>query len=92
MVDGQITNRDLYVAQRDTEKQISELTTSVATLVAEWRSVGDRLDSGSDRMTDHESRLRLLEQFRWRIAGAAATTGFAGGAISALVTWLVTRQ
>lgn len=91
-MEGAITNRDLYEAVRGTEQQIGGLATQVATLVAEWRSVGQQLDSGSKKMGDFETRLRLLEQFRWRIAGAAATTGFVGGAISALVTWLVTRH
>lgn len=91
-MDGQITNRDLYEAVRGTEQQIGGLATQVATLVAEWRSVGMQLDSGSKKMSDLEARLRLMEQFRWRIAGAAATTGFVGGGLSALLTWLVTRH
>ena len=33
MTDGQITNRDLYEAQRDTEKQLGGLALQAATLV-----------------------------------------------------------
>jgi hypothetical protein len=92
MTDGQITNRDLFEAQRGTEKQLGALALQVATLVAEWRGVGDRLDSGSARMADFEARMRMLEQFRWRIAGAATAAGFTSGAIGALVSWIVTRH
>ena len=72
MTDGQITNRDLYEAQRATEQQLGGLALQVATLVAEWRGVGQRLDSGSEKMRDYEGRLRLLEQARWKAAGADA--------------------
>jgi hypothetical protein len=61
VTDGQITNRDLYEAQRDTEKQLGGLALQVATLVAEWRGVGERLDSGSEKMKDLEARIRLLD-------------------------------
>jgi hypothetical protein len=93
VTDGQITNRDLYEAQRDTEKQLGGLALQVATLVAEWRGVGERLDSGSDRMRDFETRLRVLEHARWRAAGAyAAVSTVTGGAAGALLSWLLARH
>ncbi len=93
MTDGQITNRDLYEAQRDTEKQLGGLALQVATLVAEWRGVGERLDSGTVKMGDHETRIRLLEQAKWRAAGAAAPAGtLAGGAAGSFLSWLLTRH
>jgi hypothetical protein len=93
VTDGQITNRDLYEAQRATEQQLGGLALQVATLVAEWRAVGDRLDSGSERMKDYEGRLRLLEQARWKAAGAAAAAGTAtGGTAGALLSWLLARH
>lgn len=91
-VTGEITNRDLFDAQRGTEQQLGALALQVATLVAEWRGVGQRLDSGTKKMDDFEARFRVLEQFRWRIAGAATAAGFTSGAIGALVSWIVTRH
>ena len=91
MTDGQITNRDLYEAQRATEQQLGGLALQVATLVAEWRGVGQRLDSGGRKMDDFEGRLRLLEQARWKAAGAAAAAGMVtGGATGTLLSWLLT--
>ena len=93
MTDGQITNRDLYEAQRDTEKQLGGLALQVATLVAEWRGVGDRLDSGGKKMDDFENRIRVLERARWRAAGmAAAVSTVTGGAGGAFLSWLLARH
>lgn len=93
VTDGQITNKDLYDAQRATEKQVGDLAVSVATLVAEWRGVGSRLDSGGKKMDDFETRLRLLEQAKWKAAGAAAVvSAVTGGGAGALLSWLLTRH
>ena len=93
MTDGQITNKDLYDAQRATEHQLGELAVSVATLVAEWRGVGQRLDSGTEKMGDHEARLRVLEQARWRMAGIfAAVSTVTGGTAGALLSYLLARH
>lgn len=93
MTDGQITNRDLYEAQRATEQQLGGLALQVATLVAEWRNVGERLNSGSERMRDYEARLRVLEQWRWKMAGGAALAGAAGGGCaSAIVAYLLSHH
>ncbi len=103
MTDGQITNRDLYEAQRDTERQLGGLALQVATLVAEWRGVGERLDSGGKKMDDYESRLRTLEaaipdrlelrvtaleRLAWKLIGAFAAVNL--GAVVA--EWLLTRH
>jgi len=93
MTDGQITNRDLYEAQRATEQQLGGLALQVATLVAEWRGVGERLDSGSERMRDYETRIRLLEQFRWRMAGGSALAGaLSGGGVATFIVYLLSRH
>ena len=92
MTDGQITNRDLYEAQRDTEKQLGGLALQVATLVAEWRGVGERLDSGSEKMRDYEQRLRVLEAFRLKMLGGSALAGaLAGGGAASLIEWALSR-
>lgn len=103
MTDGQITNRDLYEAQRDTERQLGGLALQVATLVAELRGVGERLDSGSGKMADLEGRLRLLEaavpdrlevrvtaleRLAWKLTGAFAAVNVA----AVIAEYLLTRH
>lgn len=48
--------------------------------------VDERLDHGSRQIADHEARIRLLEQARWKAAGAAT---LAGGAAGAVLSWLL---
>jgi hypothetical protein len=93
VTDGQITNRDLYDQWRDTEKQLGGLALQVATLVAEWRAVVDQMAAGSSKMTDHETRIRALERFRWRMAGGSALAGaLSGGGMASLVIYLLQRH
>ena len=90
MTDGQITNRDLYDAQRQTERQIGDLAVQVATLVAEWRGHGERLDSGQRHFDDIETRVRLLERATWKAIGAAGAVGaIAGGAAGTALSALL---
>lgn len=93
MTDGQITNRELYEAQRDTEKQLGGLALQVATLAAEWRGVGERMDSGSGAMKDLEQRVRAIEQWRWRMAGGSTLLGaLSGGGVASVVVYLLGRH
>lgn len=41
----------------------------------------DNLNGQAAEITDHESRIRTVEQAVWRAAGAAAALGAAGGVI-----------
>lgn len=43
-----------------------------------------RLQSGVTTFTDHETRLRGLEQFRWKQAGAYAVVGIIGGILGSV--------
>lgn len=97
MADGQITNRDLYEAQRATEQQLGGLALQVATLVAEWRGVGQRLDSGGKKMENFDTRLRQLESAADRRRGMSGAwtviLSLAGSSsASALISWLLTRH
>ena len=41
------------------------------------------------RLTDHETRMRGLEQFRWKLAGAYAMGGLVGGLVGAVAGPLI---
>lgn len=50
----------------------------------------DQLERSSGPNPDHESRIRALEQFRWRLAGIAMGIGaVSGGVIGALANLLI---
>jgi hypothetical protein len=93
MTDGQITNLQLYQAQRDTESKIGELAVQVATLVAEWHGATARFESGSATMSDHDERLTALERWRWQLAGAVALCGvLSGGGTVSLIVYALSRH
>jgi hypothetical protein len=47
-----------------------------------------KLETADIIHTDHEARLRVLEQFKWKLAGALLV-GSSG--VSVLVSWLVSQ-
>jgi hypothetical protein len=74
---------------RDLIREVSDLRGDIRALTAR---IDERLDSGGKQIEDHEDRLRLLEQWRWKMAGGAAIAGaLAGGGASALIEWAVSR-
>ena len=55
----EITLRDVYEAQQQTNTQVGGLVTQLAQFTA---SVGARLDSGQRTFAEHKERLRAVEQ------------------------------
>lgn len=55
-------------------------------LIREVTILNERLPNHIDYTTrnlnDHESRLRILEQFRWMVVGMVAISGFLGAWLS----------
>jgi hypothetical protein len=78
------------ITQRDVYDRIAAVDTKVETLIAR---MDERLDHGSRKLDDHEGRLRLLEQAKWKSAGAAAAVGtVTGGVAGSLLSWLLSRH
>lgn len=76
--------------QRDIYDRIAAVDNKLDAYIAR---VDERLSNGSHQIGDHETRLRLLEQAKWKAAGVASATGtVAGGAAGALLSWLLTRH
>ncbi len=70
--------------------KVSSIDTKVEALMAR---VDERLQSGADKIDDHENRLRGLEQARWRAAGAYALISFAtSGVVASLLVWALSRK
>jgi len=72
--------------QRDIYDRIAAVDNKLDAYIA--RS-DERLDHGSRELGDHEARIRLLEQAKWKAAGAAAAMGTIAGAV---VSWLLERH
>lgn len=62
-----ITIRDVYDTQQRTDGKVDALGIQLGAFTGEVRA---RLDYGQTQLNDHETRLRGLEMFRWKTAGA----------------------
>lgn len=54
--------------------------------------VDSKLDTLTGSTSDHESRLRALESFRWKLTGVAITAGLLSGAVATLIAWALTHR
>ena len=72
LVPGAITTADLY-------RELTSMTVKLAVIESQTTRA-EHID------TDHESRLRALERFRWVWVGAASFLGASAGVIAALLT------
>lgn len=94
---NEITIRDVYETQLAVQADVSGMRADVAALKA---GVDVQLAHGARKMDDLgdadaalSARVALLEQARWRAAGAASLAGtVAGGAAGSLLSWLLTRH
>lgn len=57
--------------------------TSIETQLA---LINQKLDLLVEQRTDHETRIRALEQARWKFAGIAAALGAVAGFLAPLLT------
>ena len=69
---GAITTADLY-------RELTSMTVKLAVIESQTTRA-EHID------TDHESRLRALERFKWALFGGASVVGASAGVIAALLT------
>lgn len=82
----------------ETRTQLAELRAEMRGVRETLQRVADAMQTLSaieaknatrdEKLTDHESRLRLLERNAWRVAGAVALAGFAGPSLAKAMGWL----
>ena len=82
----EITLRDVYDQQATTAGAVSALGTQVATLSA---TINGRLDTGQTTMSDHETRIRSLERFKYLLLGGCILGGALSGALASLIVFLL---
>jgi hypothetical protein len=76
---GQVTIADLFRVMSAIQADLGRALTKLEVI--------DSRNTGADRVhADHETRLRLLEQARYKLIGAATTVGIISGALSGWVT------
>lgn len=79
---GSVTTADLY-------RELVGLRTDI-TRTLERLAVIDHRSQNSDSIhSDHEQRLRAVEAFRWKMAGAAIALGGTAGAVA---SWVFSRR
>ena len=70
-------------------------TVTAGDLYRKLETMADSLIRVEERITvlpDFETRLRILEQFRWRLMGAAIGVGTAAGVVSGVISALITAH
>ncbi len=73
------TQRDIYDRLAAVDKKLD----------AYIARVDERLSNGSKQIGDHEARLRLLEQAKWKATGAAACAGMVAGTVASTIIYHV---
>lgn len=75
---GSVTTADLY-------RELVGLRGDLSTLAIRFERI-DVVNLEAERIhADHEQRLRILEAFRWKLAGACLLLSGAAGVLAALV-------
>lgn len=85
----EITLRDVYDQQQTAHTALATLSTQLATLTTR---IDGRLDTGQQTMTDHETRLRALERFKYLLLGGCLLGGSLSGALAALVVFTLSKH
>ena len=85
----EITLRDVYDTQQTANQSLTALSTQLATLTTR---IDGRLDTGQTTMTDHETRIRSLERFKYLLLGGTLLGGSLSGALATLIVFAFTKH
>lgn len=67
--------------------QLSQILVEQGKQSTQLAVITTKLDSLTGSATDHESRIRILEQFKYKLMGAAVTSGIVSSGVAALIVW-----
>lgn len=82
---GAVTTADLY-------RELVGLRQDI-TRALERLAVIDNRNQGADKaQQDHETRIRMLESFKWKLYGAAIATGAAAGGGAAWIALIIAHH
>lgn len=73
---GQVTLADLF-------RVLSAIQGDLAKMATRLEVIDTRNKGADEKSADHETRIRALEAFRWKLAGIAVVIGILGGILTA---------
>lgn len=82
---GVVTIADLY-------RELVGMRTDVGKALTRIEVIDNHNNDADKIHGDHELRLRMLEAFRWKLAGIAMSVGMLSGAGGTVLGWLLTRK
>lgn len=82
---GMVTIADLY-------RELTGLRADVARALTRIEVIDSRNADADKAHADYESRLRVLEAFRWKLAGMAIVISVICGLASGYLAWLLERR
>lgn len=77
------------VTAADVMQQLGELGRDLGTANTRLAVIDERTANAAHDLGDHESRIRVLEQFRNKVLGIAIVVSIASGAASGLVGYVL---
>lgn len=85
MQPGTVTMADLY-------RELVAMRTDVARALTRIEVIDSRNGDADKLHADHESRIRTLEAFRWKLVGIALAVSLTCGVLSGYLTYLSQRH
>ena len=82
---GQVTIADLY-------RELVGMRQDVGKALVRIEVIDSRNTDAEKLHLDHESRLRVLEAFRWKLTGLTVVSGLFSGSGGVLIGWLLARH
>lgn len=74
------------------QSQLAQISIEIGKQSTSLAVIGTKLDSLTSAGSDHESRIRLLEQFKGKLLGAAVSAGVLSGGVATLIYWALQRH
>lgn len=82
---GAVTIADLF-------RVMTEMRNDVGNALTRLEVISNRNQIADELHRDHEARIRAIESWRWKAAGAATTAGILAGGLGSWVGLILSRK